>query len=252
MTDLETTLAQLRATPPAEMVEAIHLGAGLVDGATVRPSPVGDVVVAFNPTGVVSVDLATDEGVTSRHMERYGRRLVEATPPSAWGDRIDRALDEGRPGRLPLDLRALTAFQRSVLAVAATIPKGEVRPYGWLAHEVGNDGAVRAVGSVMAKNPVPLVVPCHRVVRSDGTIGAYSLGGPENKRILLAAEGTDPDRLEALARRGVRYVGSDTTGIYCLPTCHNARRITDAHRLEFRGRGDAEGAGLRPCSVCRP
>jgi O-6-methylguanine DNA methyltransferase len=252
MNDLETTLSGLRSEPPADLPDAVRLGTGLVDGATVRPSPVGDVVVAFNPTGVVSVDLASDETLDARHLERFGRHIVEARPPSAWGDRIDQALAEGRPGRLPLDLRSLTEFQRSVLSVAATIPRGEVRPYGWLAHEVGNDGAVRAVGSVMAKNPVPLVVPCHRVVRSDGTIGAYSLGGPENKRTLLTAEGADPGHLEGLARRGIRYVGSDTTGIFCLPTCRHARRITATHRMEFRARGDAEVAGLRPCSVCRP
>jgi len=252
MTELEATLAGLRAQPPDQVARAVHLGAGLVDGATVRRSPVGDVVVAFNPSGVVSVDLASDETLEARHVERFGRRLVEADPPSAWADRLDRALDEGRPGTLPLDLRTLTDFQRSVLAVAATIPRGEVRPYGWLAHEVGNDGAVRAVGSVMAKNPVPLVVPCHRVVRSDGTIGAYSLGGPENKRVLLDEEGADPAALEALARRGIRYIGSDSTGVYCLPTCRHTRRITDIHRMEFRGRGDAEVAGLRPCLVCRP
>ena len=75
---------------------------------------------------------------------------------------------------------------------------------------------------------------------------------PENKRTLLTAEGADPGHLEGLARRGIRYVGSDTTGIFCLPTCRHARRITATHRMEFRGRGDAEVAGLRPCSVCRP
>ncbi len=252
MTSIEDTLSHLREAPPPGALEAIRLGTGLVDGATVRPSPVGDVVVAFNPAGVVSVDLASDESLEARHEERFGRRLVEALPPAAWASRIDRALEEGRPGNLPLDLHTLTDFQRSVLGVAASIPTGEVRPDGWLAHVVGNDGAVRAVGSVMAKNPVPLVVPCHRVVRSDGTIGAYSLGGPENKRTLLSAEGADPDDLEALARRGVRFVGSDTTGVFCLPTCRHARRITATHRMEFRGRGDAEVAGLRPCSVCRP
>ena len=89
---------------------------------------------------------------------------------------------------------------------ALEIPRGEVRPYGWIAAEIGRPKAVRAVGTALGHNPVPLIVPCHRVVRSDGMIGQYSLGGPENKRTILAGEGVDPDELEALARAGVRYL----------------------------------------------
>jgi hypothetical protein len=99
---------------------------------------------------------------------------------------------------------------------------------------------------------VPLVVPCHRVVRSDGLIGEYSLGGPGNKRAILAAEGLDPDELESLARRGVRFIGSDTTRIYCLPSCHNARRIQARHRVPLRSAADGVAAGYRACRECRP
>jgi len=111
---------------------------------------------------------------------------------------------------------------------------------------------VRAVGTALAHNPVPLVVPCHRVVRSDGLLGQYSLGGPGNKRAILATEGLDADELEELARAGIRYVGSDTTRIYCLPSCHNARRISDRHRVPFRSAGASEAAGYRACRECRP
>jgi len=99
---------------------------------------------------------------------------------------------------------------------------------------------------------VPLIVPCHRVVRSDGMIGQYSLGGPQNKRTILTAEGADPDELEELARAGIRFLGSDTTRIYCLPTCHDARRVTERHKQEFRSAGAAAAAGYRPCLHCRP
>ena len=78
------------------------------------------------------------------------------------------------------------------MMIATTIPRGQVRPYQWLAQEAGKPGAARAVGSTMANNPVPLIVPCHRVVRADGSIGQYSLGGVENKRLLLAVEGWNP------------------------------------------------------------
>jgi methylated-DNA-[protein]-cysteine S-methyltransferase len=71
----------------------------------------------------------------------------------------------------------------------ATIPRGEVRSYGWVAAQVGRPRAVRAAASAIARNPVPLVVPCHRVVRGDGRIGNYGLGGSEAKAKLLAGEG---------------------------------------------------------------
>ena len=82
-------------------------------------------------------------------------------------------------------------------------------------------------------NPVPLVVPCHRVVRSDGFIGQYSMGGPEAKRRILAAEGLDTRALEADAAAGRRYTGSDTTHIVCHPTCRDARRVTERHKVTF-------------------
>ena len=95
-------------------------------------------------------------------------------------------------------------------------------------------------------------MPCHRVVRSDGTIGQYSLGGPGNKRAILRAEGLDPDGLETAARSGIRFVGSDTTHVVCLPTCHHAKRITDPHRVPFRSFDHATAAGYRACRHCRP
>jgi O-6-methylguanine DNA methyltransferase len=151
-----------------------------------------------------------------------------------------------------LDLRRHTPFEQAVWRKALEIPRGEVRPYGWIAAEIGRPKAVRAVGTALAHNPVPLVVPCHRVVRSDGLIGQYSLGGPDNKRAILSAEGLDPVGLEELARAGIRYFGSDTTRIYCLPSCRHARRVTDRHRVTFRSRVESEAAGYRACKVCRP
>ena len=124
---------------------------------------------------------------------------------------------------------------------------------GWQCQkEIGRPKAVRAVGTALGHNPVPLIVPCHRVVRSDGTIGQYSLGGPENKRTILEAEGLDLPEMERLAASGVRFIGSDTTKIFCLPTCRHARRVTDRHRLEFHSMADGQARGYRACLVCRP
>ena len=124
---------------------------------------------------------------------------------------IERRLAGDRRARIELDLRGSTEFEQAVWLKALEIPRGEVRPYGWVAAEIGRPKAVRAVGTALGHNPVPLIVPCHRVVRSDGTIGQYSLGGPGNKRTILAAEGLDPDELERLARgRGpLRRLGHD-------------------------------------------
>lgn len=248
---VEEQLKTLHRSAPAVVTAGTLLGTGHVDGYAVYASPVGDVVVSYNPQGVSSVDLA-DDGSEERFADRFGRRMTSARPPRGWDTKIRRAIERGTPADLPVDLRSVTPFRRSVLEATASIPRGQVRSYGWLARRVGNEGAVRAVGSTMASNPVPLIVPCHRVVRSDGTIGNYSLGGPHYKRELLSHEGTEPEWLEDLARRRVRYVGSATTHIVCHPTCSHARRITDAHRVEFRDLDRADAAGYRPCEVCRP
>jgi O-6-methylguanine DNA methyltransferase len=248
---IEDELAALRAPAPATVTDGALLATGLADGYDHYDSPLGTVVVAFNVRGVTTVDVA-GEDVAGRLVARAGRPVVAARPPRGWDTRIGRAIERGTPGDLPLDLRSVTEFQRQVLALAAGIPRGEVRPYGWLARAVGRPGATRAVGTTMARNPVPLIIPCHRVVRSDGRLGAYSLGGAANKRRLLRHEGLDPEALEALARRGVRVVASDTTRVFCLPTCHQAGRIATTHRVEFRSTADAHVAGYRPCQACRP
>lgn len=76
--------------------------------------------------------------------------------------------------------------------------------------------------------------------------------GRDAKRAVLAAEGVDVEGLEQLARSGMHYYGSDTTRVYCFPTCRNARRITARHRVPFSSTRQAAAAGYRPCRVCRP
>lgn len=249
--NIEKDLARLKTAAPDGITEGVLLGTGLADGYAVFDSPIGDVVVAFNLNGISAVDVADNQAL-DRFTGRFHRQMIQADPPRGWADRIRMAIDRGRPGTLPIDFRSVTDFQRQVLEEAARIPRGQVRPYLWLAGHVGRPNATRAVGSTMARNPVPLIVPCHRVVRSDGHIGEYSLGGPHQKRKLLEHEGVSPDRLEELARRRVRFIGSDTTHIFCHPTCSNARRIAATHRVEFRTGGQAAEAGYRSCKVCQP
>lgn len=245
--NIEDSLGSLRTEMPDSTATGVRLGTGLIDGFEVFESPIGDVVVGFNVRGVSFVDLAAEFDP-----DHGSRPVVEAVPPKGWDTKINRAIERGRPGDLPVDLKDVTDFQRSVLEAAATIPFGQVRPYGWLADHVGNHGAVRAVGSTMAKNPVPLIIPCHRVVRSDGRIGNYSLGGAHNKTELLEHEGVDLERLAGLAARNVRFLGSDTTHVFCLPTCSHARRISETHRVELKSAAQAETAGFRACKVCQP
>lgn len=185
---LEEELGRLAVGAPRAIEDGVALGTGLSDGFSVFESPLGSVVVAFNPLGVSAVDLFI-EGFRERFEQRFRRVLLEARPPGEWNDLIVAALGEGTPGALPVDFRSVTPFQRMVLEETAAIPRGQTRSYGWLARRTGRPGAARAVGQTMARNPVPLVIPCHRVVRSDGRIGNYGLGGSDRKRTLLRAEG---------------------------------------------------------------
>ena len=248
---IETKLAQLIGDLPAGTSEGVALGTGIADGFDVYPTAIGDVAVSFNPEGVSSVDLA-DDTFTRRFETRFGRPLLRAEPPKIWARHIPQALEEGRPGKLPVDLRSVTPFQAEVLSRTATIPKGEVRPYAWLANEVRRPKAVRAAGSAVANNPIPLIIPCHRVVRSDGHVGNYSLGGPHNKEELLAHEGAPPEWLEELAGKRVRLRANTSTGIACHPTCRAIRRSKESNVVDFRSLGDAVDAGYRPCELCRP
>ncbi len=247
-------LAGLRAEAPAHLLPRIMAATGLADRYVVRDSVLGRVFVAFNDRGVSAVDLApSPQEFEERFTERHGRPAVPAEEvPAPIEAHLDRAIAEGKPGKLTLDLAGVTPFQEAVLRKTAEIPAGEIRPYGWIATEIGRPGATRAVGTALARNPVPLVVPCHRVVRSDGRLGDYSLGDRSNKGRLLEAEGLDTGRLARDAARGVRFVGSDTTHIFCHPTCRDARRITTRHRVEFRSTAAAAEAGYRPCRRCRP
>lgn len=249
-----TAFDELRATAPEALIAASLAAAGVADGYVTRPSPLGTLYVAFSTTGVTSVDLAdSGEDFERRYRHTHGRRAVAVDrAPDRIGRHLDRAIETGRPGRLPLDFSGLTEFQAAVLRTTASIPTGQVRPYGWIAREIGRPGAVRAVGSALARNPVPVVVPCHRVVRSDGDLGQYSLGDASNKRVLLESEGLDVAGYESLAARGIRFVGSDTTHVFCNPTCSHAGRITEAHRVEFRSETQAAAAGFRACEICRP
>lgn len=253
-TNLEAALHDLRAPAPPGLGYGALVAAGLADRYAPIETPLGRAFVAWNGRGVSWVGQATDQGsFESRFRAEMGREIERADAlPDRLADAIARRLGGDRRVRIQLDLRGHTQFEVAVWMKALEIPRGEVRPYGWIAAEIGRPKAVRAVGTALAHNPVPLVVPCHRVVRSDGLIGQYSMGGPDAKRRVLGSEGLDTTWLEAEAAAGHRYTGSDTTHIVCHPTCRDARRVTDRHRVTFPSLAAAATAGYRPCKHCRP
>jgi len=246
-------LTDLAVTAPSTLRPAVLVELGLVDQYARIDSPLGPLIVAWNGRGVSSVGQALDAEVfEARHRAATGRASSPGSLPSRLAQAITRRLDGDRRVRLPLDLRGHSAFEQDVWRKALDIPRGEVRPYGWVAAEIGRPRAVRAVGTALGHNPVPLIVPCHRVVRTDGSIGQYSLGGPDNKRTMLAAEGLDPDAMEESARRGERLVGCASTKIVCWPTCRHGRHMLERNRRPFRSLAEAGAAGYRPCKICRP
>jgi O-6-methylguanine DNA methyltransferase len=252
---IEDALHGLTVRAPDRLRPNVLVETGLADRFASIASPIGSLTVAWNGRGVSAVDGSSGDPETfaMQHAARTGRPAfaADALPPKL-ADAIARRLDGDRRVRIDLDLRGHSAFEQDVWMQALRIPRGEVRPYGWVAAEIGRPKAVRAVGTALGHNPVPLIVPCHRVVRSDGTIGQYSLGGPDNKRTILAAEGLDPEAMEDAARRGERLIGCASTRIVCWPSCHTGKRMLPRNRRPFRTLADAEAAGYRPCKVCRP
>jgi O-6-methylguanine DNA methyltransferase len=249
-------LHEMRAVdPPASLLPAVLRLTGLADSYLPLETPVGTVFVAWNSRGISAVmrrDDATAFAFEFTH--QFQRRAIESdtTTASTLRPALEATIRGERKPPLPFDLHALTEFEQAVLRKALEIPRGQVRPYAWIAREIGHPRAMRAVGSALKHNPIPLLIPCHRVVLSDGQLGQYAMGGGEIKRALLAVEGAEPETLETLAQQHVQFYGSDTTNIFCFPTCRHARRVAPQHRITFSSARAAVARGYRPCKVCRP
>lgn len=186
-----TSVAPERATRRLVESAADH---GLLDVAYASlETPVGDVLVASTQRGLVRISfgasLYRDHFVEDLSW-RVSPRILEA--PSYF-DCVRRELDEYFEGKrtefdLPLDWSLTGGFGRRVLKRTARIPYGETSTYREMATAAGNARAVRAAGNALGANPLPLVVPCHRVLRTGGALGGYG-GGPEVKEFLLKLEG---------------------------------------------------------------
>ncbi|GAB2609151.1 methylated-DNA--[protein]-cysteine S-methyltransferase [Pseudactinotalea suaedae] len=187
MPDDADTLRRLtdRLGRAAEAADLLDVAYRTVD------SPLGRLLLAATPRGIVRVafETETEDEVLDELAARVSPRVL------ADARRLDpaaREMEEYFAGRrrdfdLAIDLTLVMGFRREVVQLLPTIPYGRTASYAELAAMAGNPGATRAVGTACARNPVPLVLPCHRVVRSDGTTGAYR-GGPEAKTALLQLE----------------------------------------------------------------
>ena len=166
---------------------------------TFHPSPVGDLLIASSRKGLVRIVFYDDLRALADEGARTLGDLLGAAPFGAVADRglnleVCRQLDEyffgdRRSFRLKLDMRAVrSTFARRVLKSLKKVPPGEVVTYSELARMAGNVRAARAVGQTMNRNPVPIVIPCHRVIGAGGSLGGYS-GGLWRKELLLKHEG---------------------------------------------------------------
>ena len=220
-------------------------------------SPLGHILLARTEDGVSLVQYLGD----SRDPRdcRLGREMVpDAVEDSPALETFYRELLDYLDGRRthlewPLDLRlARSEFHRAVLRTTAGIPYGAVCSYAGIASEVGKPTAARAVAQALRWNPVPIVVPCHRVVGSSGALVGYAGNKIALKERLLAVEGV-PTAHGTRIPRDTMYVTLPGESSYCLPTCGWIPTADHPQRfIRFGSRGHAEAAGLAPCTDCRP
>jgi methylated-DNA-[protein]-cysteine S-methyltransferase len=179
---------------------------------TIASGPLGETHLAATDEGIVAVSLETETPVFVDHLARriHGTVVPAEDPavPAAWRELLDRAAAEigeylagkRRAFDLPLDLSPLSEWDRRVLAGASQLAYGEAVGYGDLARRIGRPGAAQAVGGAMGRNPVMILIPCHRVIASGGRLGGYGgstyadrQAGLSLKRRLLAIEGVRPE-----------------------------------------------------------
>jgi methylated-DNA-[protein]-cysteine S-methyltransferase len=214
---MDQIVMQFDRPTPTELLARLDLTA----------SPVGITQVAYRRSG--------GTGAKPQAMGQVGKLLDQARREIAQYLAGERTFFT-----VPVDLSTVPEFDRAALDVAARIPYGEVRSYKWIAEQLGKPDAARAVGGAMAGNPVPLIVPCHRVVKTDGGLGGYSFGLVQKEALLNLEKSTTP------------LVGCASTKIFCRRGCAQEHRIREGGRIHFASSTDAGASGYRPCQMCRP
>jgi methylated-DNA-[protein]-cysteine S-methyltransferase len=155
------------------------------------PSPLGPLFIAVSPQGLCAIDFGGSQTAFLRRLDPRARLQNNRQAVERATAQLEEYFSGARSRfNLPVDLSTLTPFQRSVLEAACRIDRGEIWTYHRVAREIGRPRSSRPVGQALARNPVPIIIPCHRVVASDGSLGGYSGGsGLEAKRWLLRLEG---------------------------------------------------------------
>jgi len=220
------------------------------------PSPLGPILIARSEHGVSLVEYLESQAATSRLARRLGADAVEdeAATETFYRDLLDYL--GGRRTRLdwPLDLRwARSDFQRRVLQVTSQLPYGAVTSYGHIARDIGAPSATRAVAQALRRNPVPIAIPCHRVIGGSGDLTGYAGNKVALKQRLLSLEGVPVAGQGAPhIDRHAMYVRYLAETEYCLPTCESLTATPLAKLTLFGSRARAEAVGLAPCTSCRP
>jgi O-6-methylguanine DNA methyltransferase len=218
-------------------------------------SSLGNLLVAMSARGIVLNHYLEDTSNVTAAVAKLRLEFDPVEDRRAVGDvgeEVNRYLTGGAKAlRQNVDLTlAGNAFQKKVLERLQTVPRGALISYQALGAAVGSASSARAVGNALHNNPVPIYVPCHRVISSDGHIGGYG-GGAERKLQLLRSEGFAVDR-DTASIGGTTVSGHRGTKIYCRLGCRTAARVDRARILFFADPGHAQRAGMRPCKICRP
>lgn len=185
-----------RSRAAADRLGDLAVADGLLDVAVADVgSPIGELLIAVTPRGLVRVGFASEdrEEILAQLAARVSPRILTSAGAT---DQVRRELDEYFDRRrdrfdLPLDRRLIHGIARDVLAATARIPFGRTSTYGEIARRIGHPRAARAVGNALGSNPIPIVIPCHRVLRAGGQLGGYG-GGIDRKELLLELEGAGP------------------------------------------------------------
>jgi O-6-methylguanine DNA methyltransferase len=226
-----------------------------VDRYTLGDCALGPVFVGWTARGITAIRPAdtpdAEAAFTGWYLGRTGRRIVRAIETDAIVHAAQAKLRDPAAADVPLDLQAATPFERDVLANVAQIRFGYARPFELIARELDQPCAPQSVAQVLAHNAVPLLVPCHRVVREDRCCSdGYVFGAPAQQR-LLEAEGLDAAAVDRVIESGFRYIEND--GWFCLPTCGDvASRFGTPGYAGLHSLSEAHARGLRACESCRP
>jgi O-6-methylguanine DNA methyltransferase len=259
---LEGMVGDLRAVPAGDpTVARAELESRLADlrGRMVVygefDSPLGRILIARSEMGVSLVRYMDRDETAQAYLARLaGEDVAEAPAETASMHRELLDYLGGTRTHLDwaLDLRwARSDFQRHVLEQTAQLPYGAVTSYTGIARRIGKPAATRAVAQALRRNPLPIVIPCHRVVGNAGDLVGYAGSKVGLKQRLLSLEGVPVSQRQRVDRAHM-YALHEGDNEYCLPTCGSLSEMSLGELTLFGSRREAEAIGLMPCTSCRP